>query len=111
VFPAISRMFETCAIAEANDACAQTAVAMTRYRLDHGTLPVHLNDLVPAYLDAVPIDPFDGKALRLIVKSDRSIIYSIGPNGLDNGGVKIDRGKGDVIFTLKFPGTTATTNP
>jgi hypothetical protein len=111
VFPAISRMFETCAIAEANDACAQTAVAMTRYRLVHGTLPLRLNDLVPAYLDTVPIDPFDGKPLRLIVKSDRSIIYSIGPNGLDNGGVKIDRGKGDVIFTLKFPGTTATTNP
>jgi uncharacterized membrane protein SirB2 len=111
VFPAISRMFETCAIAEARDVCADTAVAMTRYRVDHGTLPTRLSELVPNYLDAVPIDPFDGKPLRLIVKNDRSIIYSIGPDGVDNGGESMDRRKGDVIFTLKHAQGPAATQP
>ncbi|MGD0541353.1 MAG: hypothetical protein ABSB33_07540 [Tepidisphaeraceae bacterium] len=109
--PSLSRAFETLATGEAGDACAQAAVAMTRFRLDHGTLPSHLADLVPAYLDAVPIDPFDGHPLRLAIKSDKWIIYSIGPDGIDDGGAEMHDGKGDVIFTLKPTRAEATTNP
>ncbi len=43
---------------------AQTAVAVERYRIAAGRLPVDLSDLVPAYLDGVPEDPFDGRPLR-----------------------------------------------
>ena len=80
---------------------AQSAVAMTRYRLDHGTLQAHLSDLVPTYLEAVPTDPFDGHPLRLAIKNNTWIIYSVGPNQVDDGGIPIVKGKGDVIFTLK----------
>jgi hypothetical protein len=76
---------------------------MTRFRLDHGTLPSHLDELVPAYLDAVPLDPFDGHPLRLAVKNDHRIIYSVGPDLVDDGGVDMVQGKGDVTFTLKPP--------
>jgi hypothetical protein len=101
IFPAISRIFETCARVQAGDGCAQAAVAMTRFRLDHGTLPSRLADLVPAYLEAVPTDPFDGKPLRLSIKGDTWIIYSIGPDCIDDGGVEMSHGKGDVIFRLR----------
>jgi hypothetical protein len=99
--PSLSRAFETLARVEAKDACAQTAVAMTRFRLDHGTLPSHLDDLVPAYLDSVPLDPFDGHPLRLAVKNDRRIIYSVGPELVDDGGADLVQGKGDIVFNLR----------
>ena len=111
LIPSLSKAFETLARGEAGDACAQTAVAMTRFRLDHGTLPSHLADLVPTYLDAVPIDPFDGHPLRLAIRNGQWIIYSVGPDGVDDGGVEMVNGKGDVIFTLKSSATRATSKP
>ena len=36
---------------------ATTAVAVERYRLDHGHLPNALGDLVPAFLVQIPLDP------------------------------------------------------
>ena len=40
---------------------AEVAVALRRHRLDHGSYPADLAPLVPAYLAAIPIDPFTGK--------------------------------------------------
>ncbi len=42
--------------------------------------------LVPRYLAAVPIDPFDGKRLRWCRLHDGLVIYSVGPDGSDDGG-------------------------
>jgi len=40
---------------------AEVAVALRRFRLDHGAYPDELSALVPAYLDAMPINPFTGR--------------------------------------------------
>jgi hypothetical protein len=105
IAPSVSVAIETLAKVEAADACAHVAVAMTRYRLDQGALPSKLDELVPKYLDAIPVDPFDGHPLRLAVKDNQWIIYSVGPDGVDDGGADLyaasTKGKGDVIFTLK----------
>ena len=37
---------------------AATAVALRRFRLDHGTYPRALDELAPIYLKTVPLDPF-----------------------------------------------------
>ena len=106
----MSKSFEAAAEIEAGDACARAAVAMTRYRLDHGSYPPRLEPLVPAYLDAVPVDPFTGEPLRLAIKNNQWIIYSVGPSGVDHGGVEMkNRNKGDIIFTLKVRGATPAT--
>jgi hypothetical protein len=89
VTPSMSRAIEVLARAEARDACGRLAVAATRFRIDHGALPNRLKELVPQYLEGIPLDPFDGKPLRLAVKEDRRIIYSVGPDGVDDGGVDI----------------------
>ncbi len=47
--------------------------ALRRYRRDQGQLPAKLDDLVPRYLDRVPIDPFELKALRY--SRDKSLVY------------------------------------
>jgi hypothetical protein len=100
--PSEVKVFETFAKGEASDACTQVALAMTRYRLDHGNLPAHLSDLVPGYLDAIPLDPFDGQPLRMIVRDNQWIIYSIGTSGKDEGNNAMpDWKKGNVTFVLK----------
>jgi hypothetical protein len=66
--------------------CAATGLAAERYRLDKGRWPEKLGDLVPAYLPAVPLDPYDGKPLRLARKPDGVVVYALGRDGRDDGG-------------------------
>ncbi len=70
-------------------ACARAMVALIaceRYRLAHGKWPAKLDDLVPAYLVAVPADPIDGKPLRYRTWAEGVVVYSVGTNGVDDGG-------------------------
>ena len=65
-------------------AATRTLLAMKAYKLDKGRLPETLEQLVPEYLDAVPIDDFDGKPLRY--NAAKKIIYSVGKDLEDDGG-------------------------
>jgi hypothetical protein len=49
-----------------------------------------LDDLVPDFLAARPVDPFDGQPLRLRPLADGLVIYSIGGNRQDDHG-NLDR--------------------
>jgi hypothetical protein len=66
--------------------CASAMLAVERFRLARGRWPETLNELVPGYLTGVPADPFDGKPLRYRRLGDGVVIYSIGPDGKDDGG-------------------------
>ena len=65
---------------------AQVALAIERYRLAAGKLPDALIDLVPAYLDAVPTDPFDGNEIRYKKLEAGFVVYSIGEDLSDDDG-------------------------
>jgi hypothetical protein len=65
---------------------ARAAVATQRYRLANDRPPDTLGDLVPDYLDAVPIDPFDGEQLRYKKLEVGFVVYSIGEDQDDDGG-------------------------
>jgi hypothetical protein len=69
--------------------CAAVMLAVERYRLEKGAWPNSLDDLVPAYLSKVPVDPFDGKPLRYRRFDQGVKIYSVG-DGVDDGG-EIDK--------------------
>jgi hypothetical protein len=63
---------------------AAISLAIRLYRHDNDNrMPPHLVALVPSYLPQIPIDPFaaDGSYLRFT----GSMIYSIGPDGIDSG--------------------------
>ena len=66
--------------------CAAVMVALERYRRANRRWPESLNDLVPTYLPNVPLDPFSGTSLRYRRLDDGVVIYSVGPDGQDNGG-------------------------
>jgi len=69
------------------DRASRMAVAVERYRRDHDdALPSSLSDLVPAYVGEVSLDPISGEPLRYRVDAESYSIYSVGVNGVDDGG-------------------------
>ncbi|MCK4850026.1 MAG: hypothetical protein KAT11_01685 [Phycisphaerae bacterium] len=102
LFPALSRTVQIDIVNIARLRTCLAAVAAQRYRLTYGKLPERLSQLVPAYLDAVPEDPFDGQPLRYKKLAEGYVVYSIGHDGKDDGGKEVDKqGEPDVTFTLE----------
>lgn len=62
-------------------------IALSIYQKTKGTFPKDLEQLVPDYLPKIPLDPFNGKAIFYRTNADSAIIYSVGPNLEDDGGI------------------------
>jgi hypothetical protein len=84
------------------------ALAVERFRLAQAQLPESLNELVPQFLSAVPIDPFDGQPLRYHRLIKGYLIYSVGADGHDDGGCEkpanwksTDKTSYDITFTIE----------
>lgn len=60
--------------------------ALERFRLRTGTLPTALDELVPTYVAAIPTDPFDQAPLKFTTRDRMLIVYSVGSDGVDDGG-------------------------
>ncbi|MCL5036055.1 MAG: hypothetical protein M1269_02955 [Chloroflexi bacterium] len=58
--------------------------AIEGYRNKYGKNPGSLSDLIPGFIDKIPIDPFSGKPLKYIVTSKGPAVYSTGPDKEDN---------------------------
>jgi hypothetical protein len=70
-----------------HDRSSRIAVAIERYRRAHGeALPAALTDLVPTYLTEIPEDPVTGRPLLYRAVADAFMVYSVGPDGKDDGG-------------------------
>jgi len=67
---------------------AATALAIRLYELDHGRRPDALDELVPDYLPAVPIDLFaqESRPIVYLPGAPRPLLYSVGPDGRDDAG-------------------------
>ena len=63
------------------------ALAIERWRYAHGDqAPDSLAMLVPDYFPAIPRDPFDDQPLRYKKLAQGYVVYSIGPDFIDDGG-------------------------
>jgi hypothetical protein len=69
-----------------------TDLALRGHEAQHGKPPATLDELVPAWLPSVPLDPFTGKPFIYHVTSDGHLLYSVGPDGKDNQGTSEKRG-------------------
>lgn len=67
---------------------AQVGLALGRYALAHTGLPDSLEALVPDFLDRVPLDPFDDQPLRYRRVGEGFVVYAVGENMVDDGGVR-----------------------
>lgn len=65
-------------------------LAIQAYEDEHHALPERLEDLVPEYLPAVPLDPFAPRQLTYFRDGAEYMLYSVGYDKFDNGGVSLD---------------------
>jgi hypothetical protein len=72
-------------------AATQALVAMKCFKLKTGRLPKALEELVPEYLPAVPLDDFDGKPIRY--SAEKKVVYSVGSDFKDVGGFRLDEAR------------------
>jgi hypothetical protein len=80
---------------------ARMAIAVERYRRANGHCPTSLDELVPDFATEVPVDPFSGVALKLRVSDEGCRVYSVGPDGVDQGGSVDEAGSaGDIVFRV-----------
>ncbi len=88
---------------------AATALAIRLFEFDHGRRPDSLDELVPRYLPAVPLDPFapDGATIRYRPDTTPALLYSVGVDGTDNNGERVirddkrvDATRSDIPFRL-----------
>jgi hypothetical protein len=86
LLPAMSKFSEAFRREHAYIRCTIVALAAERYRREKKAWPDNAEQLCPQYLGSVPLDPYDGKPLRYKREPDGVIIYSIGNDGVDNGG-------------------------
>lgn len=75
---------------KAHKAFLAVALALRAYSLEHRRLPKELPDLTPDYLKSIPNDPFaEDSPVKYRVEGERYTLYSIGPDGVDDGGQPI----------------------
>ena len=86
MLPAIGRSAMVAESATQRRDAALTAIAIELYRRGHGGFPAQLDDLVPNFLPALPIDRFDGRPLRYRLTEEGPLLYSVGADRIDDGG-------------------------
>jgi hypothetical protein len=89
LMPPHSRMFQVSLNNVARLRTVRVGLGIERYRLANGKLPENLAELVPAYLDTVSKDPFDGQELRYKRLEKGYVVYSIGRDLSDDGGTEL----------------------
>lgn len=85
---------------------AATALAIRLFVVDHGHRPARLEELVPEYLPDFPLDPFgdESEPIHYAPEHDPPMLYSLGADGVDDGGTYELRGTGFVNWDkLDFP--------
>jgi len=79
---------------------ARVACALERYRLAHGEYPESLNALAPQFMGKIPHDIINGQPLKYrrdppsqssSAAGGQFVLYSVGWNETDDGGVAVFR--------------------
>lgn len=86
LFPSLDRVVMVEAEDSENRDLALTALALREAKWRKGAFPDALGDLKAVGFDA-PLDRFSGKPLIYRRKGEGYVLYSVGPDGKDNGGV------------------------
>jgi hypothetical protein len=84
--PDLDKLLTRIVRGEAQRGLVVTALAIKRYELREGELPPDLEALVPGFLSAVPTDVMDGEPLRYRREEGGFLLYSVGEDGVDDGG-------------------------
>jgi hypothetical protein len=98
--PALNRIEQRWETSRAELRLTRVAIALAQYKSDRGGYPQTLADLVPNVLPALPTDNFTDRPLIYSRKEQGYILYSVGPNMLDDGGTNAPSAD-DIIASVK----------
>ncbi len=87
LMPSMGKAGQQFAIDKAVHEAAMIALAIDVYHKQRGEYPKTLDDLVPQYLPAAPLDASTGEPLCYRLKDGRPLLYGRGRDGKDDGGV------------------------
>jgi len=93
---------------EAKKQVVIAGLLVERHRLEHGSWPATLVEA-----GAAADDPFSTESLIYHSFADGVVVYSVGPNGIDDGGVQdgVFVSRGDIAFRLLAPAARGTLAP
>ena len=80
----------------------RTTLALAAFHADHHAWPDSLDALGPKYLLFLPEDPFSENPLLYHTTRAGFLLYSVGPNGKDDGGSTDDEKSQDDV-AVSFP--------
>ncbi len=102
MMPSLDRSVTLWERALANDRLTLAAAALAVHRAETGEFPKKLAELTPKLLEQVPADPFTGEPLIYRRTEDGYVLYSVGPDLEDDGGVENedDREEGDLVVRV-----------
>ena len=86
MLPALSQVVEAEARMKVRFELQRLGFAIVEFQAENGRLPGELSELVPEFLDRVPVDHYAGEEFRFLTADADYIAYSIGPNRIDDGG-------------------------
>jgi hypothetical protein len=84
-------------------ALLEVALAVRMRYLQHGRYPASLSEISQQWLPAIPIDHWN-QPIAYRLKKGQPVIYSVGPDGKDDGGQRMDPidlspvSRGDLVF-------------
>lgn len=96
--PAISGVFQAEDRARADLELMRVASAIAVRRAESGAYPAKLGEVGPPLLSKTPIDTLTGKPFAYRRTGDGFLLYSLGPNGTDDGGSRIEGRWGEMLF-------------
>ncbi len=104
--PAIVRVYMLEARTDAQLGAAEIAIANKIYKTKHGEYVESLSQLSPEILPTTPLDPFTGKDYIYKKKEKGFIVYSLGENLKDDGGISQKqtgwKGDYDIVWECSF---------
>jgi hypothetical protein len=112
ILPNPAIIFERVQWAEAMHRVAVLGVAAYRYQAKYGRLPTALDDLTTEFVHILPRDPFNGKPIRFKFADESCVIYSVGPDLVDDDGAPLKQSdrSGDIRFIVASRSEMADTN-
>jgi hypothetical protein len=103
--PAIQKVHDAHDRAKQYNDNLHLAFALELYRHEHKGYPEKLEALAPKYLKEIPIDFFSGKPLIYHSSTGGYTLYSVGVNGMDDGGQGFDDDPqgDDIVIRMPMP--------
>ncbi len=103
-----SLTYQNLARTDARIRALRIMIALNRYAAEQSLYPAQLEELAPRYIDRLPPDPFaDAAFVYRLTDADDYLLYSRGPNGVDDNGQAAYRATfellvagSDDVFTL-----------